>query len=111
MIKCLIKKNTWVFENVIIENHFAPNEADHVELGHTALGNPVGLDKRLVEADLRIVVGLVEPHFMAGYSGGRKIIMPCVAHQDTITYLHSATFMEHPWAANCVLQGNPLHQQ
>jgi nickel-dependent lactate racemase len=101
----------WVFENIRIENHFACNTSDHVDLGLTAMGTPVRLDRRLIEADIRIVVGLVEPHFMAGYSGGRKIIMPGVAHQDTITYLHSATFMEHPRAANCVLEGNPLHQQ
>ena len=47
---------------------------------------------------------------MAGYSGGRKVIAPGVAHKDTITTFHSARFMEHPNAANCVLDGNPLHQ-
>jgi len=62
-------------------------------------------------ADLRIATGLVEPHFMAGYSGGRKVIVPGVAHADTITRLHSAAFMEHPNAANCVLDGNPLHEE
>jgi len=101
----------WVFENIRIENHYARNDRDHKHLGQTSMGTPVKLDRRFLEADLRIVVGLVEPHFMAGYSGGRKIIMPGIAHQDTITYLHSAAFMEHPSAANCVLEGNPLHLQ
>jgi nickel-dependent lactate racemase len=48
---------------------------------------------------------------MAGYSGGRKVIAPGVAHRDTITTFHSARFMEHPNAANCVLDGNPLHEE
>ena len=61
-------------------------------------GVPVKLDRRLVEADLKIATGLVEPHFMAGWSGGRKVIAPGVAHKDTITTFHSARFMEHPRA-------------
>jgi nickel-dependent lactate racemase len=101
----------WVAENIRIENHYARNDSDHVYIGKTKAGTPVKLDRRLVESDLRIAIGLVEPHFMAGYSGGRKIITPGVAHKDTITFLHSATFMEHPRAANCVLDGNPLHQE
>jgi nickel-dependent lactate racemase len=99
----------WVYENFLIENHYARNDRDHVDIGTTKAGTPVKLDRRFVAADLRIAVGLVEPHFMAGYSGGRKIITPGVAHQDTITYLHSAKFMEHPRAANCIIDGNPLH--
>ena len=71
---------------------------------------PVKLDRRLVEADLKIATGLVEPHFMAGWSGGRKVIAPGVAHKDTITTFHSARFMEHPNATSCNLDGNPLHE-
>ena len=103
--------DNWVFENFPIENHYARNDRDHVNVGKTRAGIPVKLDRRFVEANLRIVIGLVEPHFMAGYSGGRKIITPGIAHQDTITCLHSAAFMEHPRATNCILEGNPLHQQ
>ena len=69
------------------------------------------LDRRFVEADLKIVTGLVEPHFMAGCSGGRKVIAPGVAHAETITTFHNARFMAHPRAENCVLDGNPLHQE
>lgn len=101
----------WVYDNITIHNHYAQNDDDHVEIGKSSAGTPVKLDRRFMEADLRIVVGLVEPHFMAGYSGGRKLITPGVAHKDTITYLHSALFMEQPKAANCIVDGNPLHQQ
>ena len=99
----------WVLETVRVENHFARADADHVPLGTTRRGTRVRLDRRFVEADLRIATGLVEPHFMAGYSGGRKVIAPGVAHAETITTFHTAAFMEDPCAANCVLEGNPLH--
>jgi nickel-dependent lactate racemase len=99
----------WVLDAVPVVNHFARNEEDHESLG-TLPGNvPVKLDRRFVFADLRIVVGLVEPHFMAGYSGGRKLVAPGVAHEDTIRVLHSAGILEHCRAANCILDGNPLH--
>jgi nickel-dependent lactate racemase len=101
----------WVLETVEVANHFARDDAAHVDLGTTrAHGVPVKLDRRFVEADLKIATGLVEPHFMAGYSGGRKVIAPGVAHKDTITTFHSARFMEHPRATSCVLEGNPLHE-
>jgi lactate racemase len=100
----------WVLETVRVENHFARNDADHVHVGTTTKGNVVRLDRRLIDADLRIATGLVEPHFMAGYSGGRKVIAPGVAHAETITTFHSSRYMEHPLAANCVLDGNPLHE-
>ena len=101
----------WVMQTVRVVNHFARNDADHVDLGATSRGTPVKLDRRFVEADVRIATGLVEPHFMAGYSGGRKVIAPGVAHKDTITTFHSARFMANPRAANCVLEGNPLHEE
>jgi nickel-dependent lactate racemase len=101
----------WVMQTVRVLNHFARNDADHVDLGATSRGTPVKLDRRFVEADVRIATGLVEPHFMAGYSGGRKVIAPGVAHKDTITTFHSARFMADPRAANCVLEGNPLHEE
>lgn len=101
----------WVMETVKVENHFARRDDDHVDLGRTQRGTPVKLDRRFVEADLRIVVGLVEPHFMAGYSGGRKVITPGIAHADTIRSIHSAPFLEQQGVANCIIEGNPLHEE
>lgn len=101
----------WVLDTVRVENHFARNDADHVDLGLTSRGTPIKIDRRFVEADLRIVSGLIEPHFMAGWSGGRKVIAPGVAHQDTIRTFHSARFMEDPLAVQCNLVGNPLHEE
>ena len=101
----------WVLEHVRVENHYARRDADHVDLGRTGRGTPIRLDRRFVEADVRIATGLVEPHFMAGYSGGRKVIAPGIAHADTITTFHNHRFMSDPGAENCVLDGNPLHRE
>ncbi|MCX5883390.1 MAG: nickel-dependent lactate racemase [Deltaproteobacteria bacterium] len=106
--------NDWVLDTVNVMNHFARNDADHAYLGNTSRGTPVRLDRRFVEADVKIATGLVEPHFMAGYSGGRKVVAPGIAHQDTITTFHNAGFLEHPRSANCILDGNPrnpLHEE
>jgi lactate racemase len=102
----------WVLDTVRVVNHDATVDADHVLLGRTpGRATVVRLDVRLVEAEIKIATGLVEPHFMAGWSGGRKVIAPGVAHAATITTFHNAAFMGHPRAANCVLEGNPLHEE
>jgi nickel-dependent lactate racemase len=100
-----------VFNAVPIANHFARDGDAHVDLGRTPSGIPIRLDRRFVDAELRIVVGLVEPHFMAGYSGGRKLVVPGVAHSDTILKLHAGVILDDARAANAVIEGNPLHQE
>lgn len=102
----------WVLEHVRVVNHFARNVADLVDLGQTATrGTPVTINRLFMEADLRIATGLVEPHFMAGWSGGRKVVAPGVAGHETIRTFHSARFMEDPLAVQCNLVGNPLHEE
>ncbi len=102
----------WVLEHVRVENHYARNSEDHVDLGPTSTrGTPVVINRLFVEADLRIATGLVEPHFMAGWSGGRKVVAPGVAGHETIRTFHSARFMEDPLAVQCNLVGNPLHEE
>ena len=102
----------WVLDTVAVVNHFARDDAAHVDLGVTASrGTPVKLDRRFVAADLRIATGLVEPHFMAGYSGGPKVVAPGIAHHETIRTFHSARFMDDPGAVVCNLTGNPLHEE
>lgn len=104
--------DAWVLETVRVENHYAQDDAAHVDLGFTRTRRtPIKLDRRFVEAELRIATGLVEPHFMAGYSGGRKVVAPGVAHHETIRTFHSARFMEDPGAVQCQLERNPLHEE
>jgi nickel-dependent lactate racemase len=99
-----------VYRTVRVENHFARDREAHADLGRSSAGIPILIDRRFVEAQLKIVTGLVEPHFMAGYSGGRKVVAPGIAHQDTIIGLHGPRILEHPRSANCVIGGNPLHE-
>ena len=100
-----------VFRTIRAENHFARDREAHADLGKTSRGIPILIDRRFVEADLKIVTGLVEPHFMAGYSGGRKLVAPGVAYQDTILNFHTAHILEHEKSANCIIEGNPLHEE
>ena len=91
----------WVLANVKVENHYARSEGDHIDFGRTRTrGTPVKIDRRFAQADLRIATGLVEPHFMAGWSGGRKVIAPGVAGHETIRTFHSARFMEARWRSS-----------
>ncbi len=99
-----------VYRTIRAENHFARDREAHVDLGKTPAGIPILIDRRFVEADLKIATGLVEPHFMAGYSGGRKVVAPGIAYQDTILNFHGPRILEHPRSANCVIEGNPLHE-
>jgi nickel-dependent lactate racemase len=93
-----------------IENHNARDRAAHRDLGRTAQGLPALVDARFVEADLRVVTGLTEPHFMAGYSGGRKAVCPGLCAAETICAFHSPRFIEHERSAAGVLDGNPTHE-
>ncbi|MBE3134002.1 MAG: nickel-dependent lactate racemase [Acidobacteria bacterium] len=100
----------WVLERVKVMNHLAREDGQHVQLGTSSLGIPIRLDRRFVEADVRIAVGLVEPRFMAGWSGGRKLVLPGIAHADAIAAFHAARMIGHARAATCTLDGNPLHE-
>ncbi|WP_280137292.1 lactate racemase domain-containing protein [Aureimonas sp. N4] len=86
-----------------VENHDARRDEDHVDFGVTATrGTPVRIDRLFAEADLKIATGLVEPHFMAGWSGGRKVVAPGVAHHETIRTFHPARFMGIRWRSSAI---------
>ena len=72
---------------------------------------PVSISRRFVEADFRIVTGLIEPHFMAGYSGGRKGVCPALADAPTIFRFHRHAILADPRSATGVLDGNPCHAE
>ena len=94
-----------------IENHHGRERAEHAYLGDSPRGVPVWIDRRYLEADLKITTGLIEPHFMAGFSGGRKLICPGLAALETIRVWHGPRFLEHPNARSGVLQDNPVHEE
>jgi nickel-dependent lactate racemase len=92
-------------------NHHARELSEHRSLGRTAAGTPVYIDERFISADLHITLGFIEPHLMLGYSGGRKLIAPGLAAQETIKVLHSPRFMRDPRAAEGSIDDNPLHRE
>src|SRR6516165_2657223 len=98
-------------KNYRIENHHGKILEEHDYLGTTANGVPVHLDSRYVRADLKITTGLIEPHLMAGYSGGRKVICPGIDALETVRVWHGPKFLEHPKADCGYLEGNPVHEE
>lgn len=94
-----------------VEDHDGTRLDEHTYLGTTPRGVPAWIDTRYVSSDLKIATGLIEPHLMAGYSGGRKIICPGIAALETVKRWHSAAFLEHPKADCGILEGNPVHEE
>jgi len=94
-----------------IENHHGQVLEEHTYLGESPRGVPIWIDSRYVDADLKITVGLIEPHLMAGFSGGRKLICPGIAALETVKVWHGPDFLEHPRADCGILDGNPVHEE
>ena len=94
-----------------VVSHDARNMAQHRKLGMTRRGTPVSLDERFMAADLHISLGFVEQHLMLGFSGGRKLVVPGLASQETIKVIHSPRFMREPLAKEGSIAGNPLHEE
>ncbi len=94
-----------------IVNHHGRDLSEHLYLGKSARDVPIWIDRRYVEAELKITLGLIEPHLMAGYSGGRKLICPGIAALETVQRWHSPRFLEHPRADAGFLEGNPVHEE
>jgi nickel-dependent lactate racemase len=94
-----------------VEDHHARVSEEHQFLGYTRRETPIHIDRRYWEADVKITTGFIEPHLMAGYSGGRKLIAPGCAGEMTIKALHSPLFLEDPRCREGCIEGNPLHQE
>ncbi len=94
-----------------VEDHFGTRLDEHTLVGTTSRGIPGWIDTRYVQADLKIATGLIEPHLMAGYSGGRKLICPGVAALETVKRWHGPELLEHPKADCGILDGNPVHEE
>jgi len=101
-----------VVERYRIEDHRAEDNIGLAAVaGRSASGATIRLNRRFVEAGFRIVTGLVEPHFMAGFSGGRKAVCPGLSSLETVRNFHGAEFLADPKATNAILSGNPLHEE
>ena len=100
-----------VVANYRVLNHEPENPKELVQVGTTADGTPALLNRHIVEADLRIITGFIEPHFFAGFSGGVKGIMPGCAGLETVMSNHGAKNIGDPQATFGVTVGNPLWEE
>lgn len=95
-------------EKIVIHNAF--KDEDMVSLGRLPSGGELKLNRIAVEADLLIAEGFIEPHFFAGFSGGRKSVLPGIASKDTVMANHCAEFIASDKARTGILDGNPIHK-
>ena len=94
-------------EKILVHNAFDENA--NVEIGILPSGAPLVIDRAAVETDLLIAEGFIEPHFFAGFSGGRKSVLPGVCDKTTVLGNHCGEFIASPFARTGILEGNLLH--
>ena len=100
-----------VVENYEVINHKASDESRIARIDkRTSFGTPIHVNKLVLESEVVIGAGLIEPHFFAGYSGGRKILLPGVAGEEAILNNHRYRMIDDPRARAGILDGNPIHE-
>jgi nickel-dependent lactate racemase len=92
-------------------NHDSRNRDDVVKVCHTEYGGEILVNKTYVQSDIKILTGLVESHFMAGVSGGRKSICPGLISEASIHALHSGPILHSSYSRDLILEGNPVHEE
>ena len=98
-----------ITKNYKIVNHDGMRKENMGYVGNVSNGTNIYINNLFLKADLKILTGLIEPHFMAGFSGGRKSVLPGISSIETIKYYHSPQVLESPYARNLVLANNPFH--
>ena len=94
-------------EKIVI--HDCDDTANLVCLGRLPSGGELIINRLAAEADLLVAEGFIEPHFFAGFSGGRKSILPGIASRKTVIYNHNGQFIDSPRARTGIVDGNPIH--
>lgn len=89
--------------------HDCRDKASNVQIGILPSGAPCVIDRLAAETDLLISEGFIEPHFFAGFSGGRKSVLPGVSDQVTVLGNHCAKFIDSEFSRTGILDGNPIH--
>jgi len=99
-----------IADNYSVENHYSKKREDMADCGKTSAGIPLLINRHYVDADLRILTGLIEPHLWAGYSGGRKAILPGISSIETMKYMHGFSMIAAPGTFYGNLENNPFHE-
>ena len=94
-----------------ILNHDCRDITSMTTVGRTDLAGEVRINSTYMESDIKILTGLVESHFMAGASGGRKSLCPGLMGENTTAVIHGGAILQSPMAADLVLKGNPVHEE
>ncbi|MDR2528825.1 MAG: nickel-dependent lactate racemase [Synergistaceae bacterium] len=95
-------------EKIVV--HDCHDDANMTSLGTLPSGGELVVNRLAVECDLLVSEGFIEPHFFAGFSGGRKAVLPGVAGYPTVLANHCAEFIAHDQARTGILDGNPIHK-
>ena len=95
-------------EKIVV--HDCDDEAMLTEAGTLPSGGRLIVNKLAMECDLLVSEGFIEPHFFAGFSGGRKSVLPGIASRVTVLANHCAEFIESPFARTGILENNPIHR-
>ncbi|MCI8577181.1 MAG: nickel-dependent lactate racemase [Lachnospiraceae bacterium] len=98
-----------IMEKETIVVHDCDDQENLVYLGKLPSGGNMYINRLAAEADLLVAEGFIEPHFFAGFSGGRKSVLPGVASRETVMYNHNSAFIDDPHARTGVIEGNPIH--
>ncbi|TET86979.1 MAG: nickel-dependent lactate racemase [Desulfobacteraceae bacterium] len=96
------------YRRLKVKNHHCQNREELMNIGETSLGVPVVINKLYYEADFKILIGTIQPHHSAGYTGGRKSVLPGLASLETLK-LHHGYKMRAPEPAMGWIDGNPFH--
>ena len=99
-----------IMESCRVVVHDCRDAASNLRIGTLPSGAPCVVDRLAVETELLVAEGFIEPHFFAGFSGGRKSVLPGVADQVTVLGNHCSRFIDSPFARTGVLDGNPIHE-
>ncbi|HON08523.1 MAG TPA: nickel-dependent lactate racemase [Verrucomicrobiota bacterium] len=100
-----------VTKNYKIVHNDPENKDAHIKVGFLKDNTPALISRHLVEADVKIITGFIEPHFFAGFSGGPKGVLPGVAHIDSIMANHRTENIAHPNATFGITDGNPIWEE
>ena len=95
-------------EKIVV--HVSTDEDSLVTIGTLPSGGTLRINKLAAEADLLVSEGFIEPHFFAGFSGGRKSVLPGICSRETVMANHCSEFIASPYARTGVLEGNPIHK-
>jgi nickel-dependent lactate racemase len=99
-----------IVDNEVIINHVSEDYSGMISVGTLPSGGELLLNKLAMETELLISEGFIEPHFFAGFSGGRKSVLPGVASAKTVMANHCSEFIASAYARSGVLENNPIHR-